>query len=735
MKPRLMRARFIGAMIAAVLTALVVAPGSWAAGLTDSYECQPITAANEVTPPPPLWEQEGMTAPPAQAERVAELPTATEVCPAGEIASPIPWKGPPPRVLGGQTTESGFDPLSSVPSALAGAADPQWSAPPEPRNLGFYYAGSGIAMKYLDEQPGGGFGEPSEALGASIEMAVGDPEVNHASYTGTGMSQAHSLGQLAMIGKGGTEVEATYTAEYGWIVDPESEVIAKDEPTEPHLFVFANHDHYNPAGEDKYNAHFKCIAVAPCPVGEPLTSFVTGPNNTIQFGLEYIDGNWWVSLGYEYIGYMEGSYWSTPSFESAPHHEYWGEVADYEGVAGGLETPTTDMGDGLGGANEKALLMRDPVLYPAHNQSEQEKLPAKEFLNEETPSLYNLGSINGNRTAWRYGGAGVGPVVPAPAAGPAGAATAGAESATVHGSVSPSGRATTYHFEYGKTAGYGRSTSTGSAGSGYPPVEVSAGLTGLASATTYHYRVVATNEAGTTYGPDETFQTSGPDVTPPVLTLSGSAVKAIEDGATSGTYELHIAAADGPAPQSGVAKIELSIDGTGLQSWEKYCPAGGCSLEVEWPYSPASFSGAGHVVTVSVRDHAGNVTEETISREGIKELAGEAAPTGPDMTPPVLGLTGSAVKAIEEGATSGTYELHIAAADGSQAAPQSGVAKIEVAVDGATQRAWEKYCPVGSCGAELAWSYMPASFSGTGHVVKVTIRDHAGNVTERTISP
>jgi hypothetical protein len=34
-------------------------------------------------------------------------------------------------------------------------------------------------------------------------------------------------------------------------------------------------------------------------------------------------------------------------------------------------------------------------------------------------------------------------------------------------------------------------------------------LTGLQPNTTYHYRLAATSQAGTTYGPDETFTTTG----------------------------------------------------------------------------------------------------------------------------------------------------------------------------------------------------------------------------------
>lgn len=239
------------------------------------------------------------------------------------------------------------------------------------------------------------------------------------------------------------------------------------------------------------------------------------------------------------------------------------------------------------------------------------------------------------------------------------------------------------------------------------------------------------------WGSTPSARATEPDKAPPVVTLSGTAVKAVEEGKATGTYELHIVATDGSkaVPQSGVAKIEVGVDGSGQQSWEKSCPEGSCGLEEKWTYSPASYLfESPRWITVKVTDHAGNVTEEEVSIEGIEEIR-EAAPTGPDTTAPTITFLGSAVEAVETGATSGKYELRMLARDGSPTAPQSGVSKIEVAVDGTTVQSWEKYCPVGSCRLKIQWPYTPASFTGTGHVLTVTVRDHAGNVTTRTIRP
>jgi DNA-binding beta-propeller fold protein YncE len=90
-------------------------------------------------------------------------------------------------------------------------------------------------------------------------------------------------------------------------------------------------------------------------------------------------------------------------------------------------------------------------------------------------------------------------------------------SATLNASIQAGFRATTYHFEYGRTDAYGSSTSeSGLIGSDNAVRPVSADISGLAPDTAYHFRIVATNEIGTAAGPDQTFATgSAPVITPP----------------------------------------------------------------------------------------------------------------------------------------------------------------------------------------------------------------------------
>jgi hypothetical protein len=74
--------------------------------------------------------------------------------------------------------------------------------------------------------------------------------------------------------------------------------------------------------------------------------------------------------------------------------------------------------------------------------------------------------------------------------------------------VNPNGSSTTYIFQWGRTTSYGNATAAQSAGSGTTNVAATANLTGLTANITYHYRLVATNSAGTTYGADASFTTN-----------------------------------------------------------------------------------------------------------------------------------------------------------------------------------------------------------------------------------
>jgi len=90
-----------------------------------------------------------------------------------------------------------------------------------------------------------------------------------------------------------------------------------------------------------------------------------------------------------------------------------------------------------------------------------------------------------------------------------GAASAVSQNAaTMSGTVTTNGLATSYAFEVGVEPGvYGPSTGLGSVG-GATTEEVTAIVTGLQPGTAYYYRLKATNNDGTVYGQPEAFSTA-----------------------------------------------------------------------------------------------------------------------------------------------------------------------------------------------------------------------------------
>jgi hypothetical protein len=119
--------------------------------------------------------------------------------------------------------------------------------------------------------------------------------------------------------------------------------------------------------------------------------------------------------------------------------------------------------------------------------------------------------------------------------------------ATLHGAVNPGNGRTAYHFIYGLTGAYGSSTPATYTTENYAEDEVQQLIMGLQPGTVYHYALVASNESGTTTGPDQTF-----------ATLAGAA-PTVETGGVSavGTTAATISGALDPAGQATTWEFEV----------------------------------------------------------------------------------------------------------------------------------------------------------------------------------
>lgn len=157
--------------------------------------------------------------------------------------------------------------------------------------------------------------------------------------------------------------------------------------------------------------------------------------------------------------------------------------------------------------------------------------------------------------------------------------------ARLSGAVAPQESETRYFFQYGTTEEYGDATAvehTGDLMSGEVPVSLEAA--GLLPETLYHYRLVAANVAGTTYGADHTLVSGAPDL-PEAMT--GGAVNIAQNTATiTGTvntnglpssYGFEIGTSTDYGPPTGLGYVgaganeaPASLQLTGLQPGTTY---------------------------------------------------------------------------------------------------------------------------------------------------------------------
>ena len=141
------------------------------------------------------------------------------------------------------------------------------------------------------------------------------------------------------------------------------------------------------------------------------------------------------------------------------------------------------------------------------------------FRGNQTATTYDTGTMANNTTYyWRIdeknaGGTTTGDIwsftttasVTKPTATTVAASAITANGATLNSTVNPNGSSTTIYFQYGTTKSYGSTTTSNSIGTSSG--SRSQTISGLTRRTTYHFRIVATNSGGTSYGSDLTFTT------------------------------------------------------------------------------------------------------------------------------------------------------------------------------------------------------------------------------------
>jgi streptogramin lyase len=126
---------------------------------------------------------------------------------------------------------------------------------------------------------------------------------------------------------------------------------------------------------------------------------------------------------------------------------------------------------------------------------------------DNTPWSITAGP-DGNMWFTELGQAKVARLTIAPGVDLEGTGAVSTSAATLEASIVPNSQVSTLSFEYGTTSTYGSSSPSTPAGEGAGPVTKAISLSSLVAGATYHYRAVATNASGTTYGAEKTFTTA-----------------------------------------------------------------------------------------------------------------------------------------------------------------------------------------------------------------------------------
>ena len=188
----------------------------------------------------------------------------------------------------------------------------------------------------------------------------------------------------------------------------------------------------------------------------------------------------------------------------------------------------------------------------------------------------SVGTTNGTNQSFTTLSTGSAPTVTTDAA-----SNVSTTSATLNGTINPNGLSTTVTFEWGETTSYGNTMlASPSLVTETSPVSVSAQLSGLSPNTTYHYRVVGTNSAGTTNGVDQMFTTvlagTAPTVTTDTATSvsttsatlngtvnpNGLSTTVVFQYGTTTSYGSQVTATESPV--TGTSAVSVSAQLTGL---------------------------------------------------------------------------------------------------------------------------------------------------------------------------
>jgi hypothetical protein len=200
------------------------------------------------------------------------------------------------------------------------------------------------------------------------------------------------------------------------------------------------------------------------------------------------------------------------------------------------------------------------------------------------------------------------------------------DAVALRGAIDPRGAEIDYYFEYGTTDAYGQHTVEFSAGSGTTSAQETQSVSGLAEDSTYHFRIVAKNSYGTTYGSDRTFSTG---VKPSVRTGATATIDP-EEATLSGTINPHGTEVSyyfeyGLTPGYGMSTARTSA-GSGAIDVEASQRIAALSPNTTYHYRLVAIYG-------SLQQYGSDATFTTMALASLVEPIGPMSPTTPAALP------------------------------------------------------------------------------------------------------
>jgi hypothetical protein len=157
----------------------------------------------------------------------------------------------------------------------------------------------------------------------------------------------------------------------------------------------------------------------------------------------------------------------------------------------------------------------------------------------------------------------------------------GSTTATLDGWLNPNGAETRFYFQYGTTSAYGTNIPAppgSSIGSGTSPQHVVQGISGLEPETTYHYRLLASNSQGTSYGADQAFRTTPATLGSPSVLLDQADDQTWVHSRNASSGTLQYANWKG---STGWSTVNL---GTSMRAGSKQAPLLDKTTKQQWVY-------------------------------------------------------------------------------------------------------------------------------------------------------